>query len=150
MVLLLHFSPCPIADCGTACQSDDQIQEHLYETHHIQDLSVDISNKDQPHVKEEQKVPPLRVKLSDIPSKSTKVIQCSQCSFQTKNAFILGKHEKACLKRRQSEDLDDVGEVLNCQQCGFHTKQASIMKRHEKVCIKDDQSMTQNTDVSQI
>ncbi len=75
---------------------------------------------------DERKVPPLRVKLSSLndgdmdeldqempPSQtddavknhqSSKELGCEHCSFKTNNAYILNRHQNACLKRKKSAD----------------------------------------------
>ena len=124
---------CPFPECDVTHTRSALMKKHLNEAHNIQNdgLSVDLEKKvkseptdmleiEQHDVCEadERKVPPLRVKISQVmsqkegatspiktePKEPKPYVSCPIChEFKSNNLYILGRHQKSCEKKMEAK-----------------------------------------------
>ena len=125
---------CPYPDCDVTQVRSALMKRHLFEAHHIQNVSVAVAKVDHANIKrepvdadyqsagsdEERKVPPLRVKLKTI---STIV----QSEAEETSA-------KAVVKKEPSST--PTKEFKQCTHCPYRNRNHYILDRHEKACFK--------------
>ena len=111
------------------------MKRHLFEAHHIQNVSVAVAKVDHASVKrepvdadyqsagssdEERKVPPLRVKLKSLSA----IVQP-------------GAEETSAIAVVKKEPLSTpTKEFKQCTHCPYRNRNHYILDRHEKACFK--------------
>jgi hypothetical protein len=145
---------CPFPECSVSSMRSALLKRHLFEAHNIQNVSVELPDLDSEKKKKsrpmkikmepldmleiehgdaetDRKVPPLRVKISQVMGRGGKgpgegspikagmkpYVACPICNeFKSNNLYILGRHQRSCEKKmeakqaKQQLDLDTTGE----------------------------------------
>ena len=126
---------CPYPDCDVTQVRSALMKRHLFEAHHIQNVSVAVAKVDHASVKrepvdadyqsagssdEERKVPPLRVKLKSLSA----IVQP-------------GAEETSAIAVVKKEPLSTpTKEFKQCTHCPYRNRNHYILDRHEKACFK--------------
>ena len=135
---------CPFPECDFSSMRNALMKRHLYEAHDVSSndnvdsspprKKIKIEQPDDPHVEQfeqndpledggsgdDRKVPPLRVKISQVvsqhqnnststsPAKEPKpFVCCPICNeFKSNNLYILGRHQKSCEKKFKVNEED--------------------------------------------
>ena len=126
---------CPYPDCDVTQVRSALMKRHLFEAHHIQNISVAVAKVDDVDIKrepldaadcqgsdEERKVPPLRVKLTGSKPEV-------QSAGEETNANAVVKVEPMPMPAPAKE-------FKQCTHCPYKNKNHYILDRHEKACLK--------------
>ena len=174
---------CPFPDCEVSFMRSALLKRHLAEEHNVQNVSAELTAevlensagskkiKTEPvdmleiqhndiadNDETDRKVPPLRVKISQVVSQKSptkpkkespkkdpaKVHTCSFCNgFKSNNLYILGRHQKSCEKK-----MADVKQVENGNSIGNNEEEDEKNDTIDTTAEEHDVSGNGNDDSS--
>ena len=133
---------CPYPDCDVTQVRSALMKRHLFEAHHIQNVSVAVAKVDRAaDVKrepvdadchsagssdEERKVPPLRVKLKSLPAIARSDAAAAAPEAPGASAVVVKREPPSTPTK----------EFKQCNHCPYRNRNHYILDRHEKACFK--------------
>ena len=165
---------CPIPECEVSPMRSVLLKRHLSEAHDVHNVSdlnnvktepVDMleieqndiadSDQDLDSSVDERKVPPLRVKISQVISQQPKqpknheakpYVTCSFCNgFKSNNLYILGRHQKSCEKKMEAKKATIEPAIKNEEsQAENHDETA---EEHDEIAENHDETVENHDEI---